>query len=174
MKKITTTINFYFSNQKMKHLSNVEIIEINDANIDSFEIKGIIYSKDTIQKRYLAGYKSYALLENKIPVSFAWTKHSSNHFIGELNKKIEFIDKVNCIIDCLTIPEARGKGYYSTLISYISQKNKQFSTFIYTHNTNIPSQKGIERAGFSKKFVITKFLFWYFKRENTWVKYKLI
>ena len=114
------------------------------------------------------------MLENNIPVSFAWAKQSNNHFIGELNKAIEFKDKINCIIDCLTVPEARGKGYYSSLISYISNKENQFPTFIYTHSTNIPSQKGIEKAGFKKQFEITKFLHWYFKSTHAGINYKLI
>ena len=174
MKKFIVKIVFFLSTVNMKSFSKDEIIEINKTNIDSYRINDIIYSKEIIKKRFQKGYKLYTLLDNEIPVSFAWVKQSSNHFIGELNKEIEFKDKVNCIIDCFTIPEARGKGHYSSLISYISNKENQFPTIIYTHNTNIPSRKGIEKAGFKEKFEITKFLFWYFKSENSGINYKLI
>ena len=174
MKKIATTINFYLSTDKMKLLDNYTIIELDNEGIENFKIENAIYSIEIIKKRFQKGYKLYTLLDNEIPVSFAWAKQSNQHFIGELNKTIVFEKKMNCIIDCITLPDARSKGYYSSLISYISNENKIFSTFIYTHNTNIPSQKGIEKAGFKKRFAITKFLFWYFKKENTGVKYKLV
>ena len=51
---------------------------------------------------------------------------------------------------CETIPEARGKGYYPLLLSYILNDMPDKEFYMIVDEKNIPSIKGIEKAGFVK------------------------
>ena len=52
---------------------------------------------------------------------------------------------------CFTIPTARGKGLYTKVLNYITgdlhYQNASF--YMLVNKNNLPSVKGIERAGFS-------------------------
>ena len=49
---------------------------------------------------------------------------------------------------CETIPEARGKGYYPMLLSYIQNQHKGNNLYMIVDEKNISSIRGIEKAGF--------------------------
>ena len=51
---------------------------------------------------------------------------------------------------CETIPEARGKGFYPLLLSYIQNDMPEKEMYMIVKNTNISSIRGIEKAGFVK------------------------
>lgn len=49
---------------------------------------------------------------------------------------------------CETISEARGKGLYPLLLSYIQNVYKKYDLYMIVDESNLPSIKGIEKAGF--------------------------
>ena len=53
---------------------------------------------------------------------------------------------------CITYPEYRGNGYYPTMLHYISGSVGSEKTMFYmiVDENNIPSIKGIEKAGFER------------------------
>lgn len=51
---------------------------------------------------------------------------------------------------CETIPEARGKGYYPMLLSYIQNDFRNKELYMIVDQDNVASIRGIEKAGFVK------------------------
>ena len=49
---------------------------------------------------------------------------------------------------CETIPESRGKGYYSLLLSYIQNDLQGTNLYMMVEDSNFASIRGIEKAGF--------------------------
>ena len=57
---------------------------------------------------------------------------------------------------CETIPEARGKGLYPLLLKYIQSERQQNDLYMIVDEDNLPSIKGIEKAGFVKYAQVKK------------------
>lgn len=51
---------------------------------------------------------------------------------------------------CETIPEARGKGYYPLLLSYIQNDFRDRDLYMIVDQDNFASIRGVEKAGFIK------------------------
>lgn len=51
---------------------------------------------------------------------------------------------------CETIPEARGKGYYPQLLSFIQNDFRSDDLYMVVDEKNISSIRGIEKAGFKR------------------------
>ena len=51
---------------------------------------------------------------------------------------------------CETIPEARGKGYYPQLLSYIQNDFRSDDLYMVVNEKNYASIRGIEKAGFER------------------------
>ena len=82
---------------------------------------------------------------------YAWVQSSGRHRILFAGRTVPIQDGDIWIYHCRTAEWARGRGIYSSVLRYILQKycNEQFSSaWIYTTSRNVPSQKGILRAGF--------------------------
>ncbi|MGH2566657.1 MAG: hypothetical protein ACRDE5_19205, partial [Ginsengibacter sp.] len=82
------------------------------------------------------------------PCSFAWLRNGIEHYVGEINRRLVFQNKVNCIFDCITPKNHRGKGYYSSLVNRVSISGNEFTNIIYASSSNLPSNKGILNGGF--------------------------
>lgn len=124
---------------------------------------GNYYAKELVAKRLMNGLRFYSYVEEGVSVSFAWVRISDNHFIGELNKTISYGSQVVHIIDCKTPVEHRNKGYYAQLIRLVATEYSGFAVYIYTHQENIASRKGIEKAGFVLQEKYVRILFKVFK-----------
>lgn len=51
---------------------------------------------------------------------------------------------------CRTEPDERGKGYYPTLLNYIMAQNPNKTYVMIVAESNAPSIRGVEKAGFVK------------------------
>lgn len=62
------------------------------------------------------------------------------------------------LFDFMTLPEFRGRGLYTNALSYLVRKDKSGarSVYIAVDPNNIPSVKGIQRAGFSPFLCISR------------------
>jgi hypothetical protein len=154
-----TILNFYIRNGKNK--SNKEE-KVGMLSGDNMENKEWVYNHfpDTLcKKRWQEGCLFFYLLDNyNQPCSFAWFRKGHKHFVGEINKTVTFPFDVNCIFDCITPSQYRGKGYYPRLISWISAKESSRPSMIYANNSNIASNKGILKVGFKLTHKAYKFL----------------
>ncbi len=72
------------------------------------------------------------------------------------------------IAPCRTMPEERGKGYYSYLLRLIVEGNPEGDFYMIVNESNTASIRGVEKAGFFRfavgkktrfgRYVITKHL----------------
>ena len=82
--------------------------------------------------------------------AFGWVSYEDEE-IGELNLRIKLLPGEVYVWDCVTALGFRGNGLYSALLSYIlgELRNQRICrAWIGADRNNIPSQKGIARAGF--------------------------
>jgi len=101
-------------------------------------------------QRFATGRQCYgAWVENHL-TAFGWVSVEEEH-IGELNLRIKLLPGEAYVWDCETAPDHRGKGLYSALLIYILNELRTQNitrAWIGADLDNIPSQKGIARAGF--------------------------
>ncbi len=112
-------------------------------------IRGRDASADFLQ-RFEAGRHCYGAWVEGQPAAFGWVSYDDEH-IGELNLRIKLLPGEVYVWDCVTAPPFRGNGLYSALLSYIlgELRNQQICrAWIGADLDNVPSQKGIARAGF--------------------------
>ena len=144
-----TTIFLYQSNAKEMMLkdTNVKLFDPDDSSDSKLIFE--YFPENICAKRWRDGNQLFYLLnENREPCSFAWIKKGKEHFVGEIYRKLIFQNKVNCIFDCITPENHRGKGYYPSLISQLLLLENECPSIIYTSSKNRPSKKGILKAGF--------------------------
>ncbi len=148
-----TTILLYQSIAKemMVKDTNVMLFDPLDAKNNKWIFE--YFPVNICSKRWQDGNQLFYLLnENEDPCSFAWIRNGTEHFVGEINRKLIFQNKVNCIFDCITPENSRGKGYYPSLINQLSALENECPSIIYASSDNVPSNKGIIKAGFKLSF----------------------
>jgi len=112
-------------------------------------IRGYDASAEFLQ-RFKTGRQCYgAWIEGQL-VAFGWVSYDDEH-IGELNLRVKLLPGEVYVWDCATAPRFRGNGLYSALLSYTLSElrdQKICRVWIGADLDNVPSQKGIARAGF--------------------------
>ena len=112
-------------------------------------IRGYEASAEFLQ-RFETGRHCYGVWVEGQLVAFGWVSYDDEH-IGELNLRIKLLPGEVYVWDCVTALQFRGNGLYSALLSYIliELRNQQICrAWIGADLDNVPSQKGIARAGF--------------------------
>jgi hypothetical protein len=103
------------------------------------------------RSRYLGdGWRLYALMRERVPVSFGWMRVSAQHDVVEVRAKVRMPYPVGWIIDCVTPEIHRGNRYYPKLISGITASCDADTCYIYCVRANNSSKRGIESAGFER------------------------
>src|ERR1700752_3444707 len=101
-------------------------------------------------KRFETGRRCYvAKVDNKL-AAYGWVSFHEE-FIGELSLRLKLLPGEAYIWDCVTLPSFRRKHLYSALLTYIlaNLRIEQLQrVWIGADFDNIPSQRGIARAGF--------------------------
>jgi RimJ/RimL family protein N-acetyltransferase len=104
-------------------------------------------------QRLRRGDCCYTVCTDGQPVHFSWVQRSGLHPISDGGVSIPTGNGEFWIYHCSTVKWARGKGIYPATLKRIVEDH--FSAgygiaWIYTTRSNIASQRGILRAGFSK------------------------
>ena len=90
---------------------------------------------------------------------FAWVAPFDGFFLSELNEKVE-APSGDCIMlfDCWTPAAVRGRGYYGQTVGLISKliRDQGKRPWIFTAATNIASVRGLERAGFQRRYSLVR------------------
>jgi GNAT superfamily N-acetyltransferase len=113
------------------------------------EFKDIIFKgllsfilKNRLRK---GGAKLMVYSDNRELGAYGWLQ-SGAYF----KRKFGFISKEASMFGPYWVhPNQRGKGIYGKLLNHSIFENKGEEAIIYTHPTNIASQKGIQKAGFT-------------------------
>ncbi|HET9906891.1 MAG TPA: GNAT family N-acetyltransferase [Anaerolineales bacterium] len=103
-----------------------------------------------ITKRLESGRQCYAVWVDGQVVAYGWVSFEKED-IGELNLRIKLLPGEAYIWDCMTLPAFREKLFYSAMLTYILSELRVQNlnrVWIGADLDNLPSQKGIARAGF--------------------------
>jgi hypothetical protein len=103
-----------------------------------------------ITRRLESGRQCYAAWVDSQVAAYGWVSFVEEE-IGELNLRIQLVPGEAYIWDCATLPAFREKLLYSALLIYILGQLRAQNlcrAWIGADQDNIPSQKGIARAGF--------------------------
>ena len=90
---------------------------------------------------------------------FAWVAAFDGFFLSELNEKVG-APSGDCVIlfDCWTPAAVRGHGYYGQTVGLISKLmgDQGKRPWIFSAATNIASVRGLERAGFQRRYSLVR------------------
>ena len=104
--------------------------------------------------------KGFALLNSAgTPVHFAWTTAFNGFFLAELNVRVEApCPEAVLLFDCWTPVSVRGHGYYVRAIGLIANQVRSAGKqpWIFSAATNTASVRGIEKAGFARRYSLVR------------------
>ena len=103
-----------------------------------------------ITKRLESGRQCYAAWVDGQVAAYGWVSFEQED-IGELNLRIKLLSGEAYVWDCVTLPPFRGNYLYSALLIYILgelRTQNMCRVWIGADLENIPSQRGMRRAGF--------------------------
>ena len=103
-----------------------------------------------ITKRLESGRQCYVAWVDGQVAAYGWVSFEQED-IGELNLRIKLLSGEAYVWDCVTLPPFRGNYLYSALLIYILgelRTQNMCRVWIGADLENIPSQRGMRRAGF--------------------------
>lgn len=103
-----------------------------------------------ILKRFEEGRECYAAWVGEVIAAFGWVSFDEE-FVSEFNLRIRLLQGEAYIWNCVTLPAFEGQRLYSGLLVYILSQLREREVcraWICTDQINLPSQRGIARAGF--------------------------
>ncbi len=103
-----------------------------------------------VLRRIDAGKRCYVARAGDQIAAYGWVSLLEEH-IGEFNLRVRLVPGEAYIWDCFTVPEYRRFGLYSALLIHILhelQSDGLCRAWIGADLDNLPSQRGIARAGF--------------------------
>jgi CelD/BcsL family acetyltransferase involved in cellulose biosynthesis len=90
---------------------------------------------------------------------FAWVTAFDSFFLAELNAKVDG-PSAGCVMifDCWTPVSARGHRYYGRTVSLIAKRvrDQGKSPWIFSAASNVASVRGLEKAGFQKRYSLIR------------------
>jgi len=124
-------------------------VEIPDAD----ELAGALGNDalSEILTRFETGRRCYAARVDGKLAAYGWVSFG-DEFVGELDLRIRLLPGEAYIWDCATLPAFRRNHLYSALLVYVAGElvtESIFRAWIGADLDNIPSQRGIARAGFT-------------------------
>lgn len=151
-------INIYElkKNHKKIYFDDLELIEFNSIRkIKSKKIKLYLKTKNLF-KRFVEKNVLLVLKKGKLDLAVGWKNCSILQWkISEINKTIFFKNKI-ILFDFWVFREHRNKGYYSKMLLLIKNINTKKKFIIYSLSNNLMSIKGILKANFKLKNIISK------------------
>ncbi|MGD0757685.1 MAG: GNAT family N-acetyltransferase [Candidatus Sulfotelmatobacter sp.] len=122
----------------------------------------------SVQRLRAKNAQGFALIDARgIPVHFAWMTAFSGFFLDELKAKVEApCPEAVLLFDCWTPVAARGHGHYARAIGMIAEKVRRAGKrpWIFSATTNTASVRGIERAGFQRRYSLVRQKFFNLQR----------
>jgi GNAT superfamily N-acetyltransferase len=103
-----------------------------------------------ILRRFERGRRCYMVWVDGELAAYGWVSFDQE-YIGELNLRLRLLPGEAYIWDCATVPAFRRQRLYSALLTYIITELRAENfcrLWIGADLENLPSQKGIARAGF--------------------------
>jgi RimJ/RimL family protein N-acetyltransferase len=101
-------------------------------------------------RRLASGRRCYAAWVGEELAAYGWVSFD-HEYVGELNLRLRLLPDEAYIWDCVTLPAFRRNGLYSALLDQIADQLRREGLrrlWIGADLANLPSQRGIARAGF--------------------------
>ena len=149
--------------QSFPNLENPPNLAISRCNLFQYRFIKQIWSfnRKKIWERIRRGDHCYLAYLNKKPVHFSWVQSQGIHYIKNIDLSVPVQPGSIVIFHCRTSESARGQNIYPLVLQQILgdyfQKAYQ-EAWIYTSANNVPSQKGIKKAGFTPVIDLEAFL----------------
>ena len=120
----------------------------------------LAYLVHSAQRLRAGKAKGFALMNSMgTPVHFAWITAFDGFFLAELNARVEApCPEAVLLFDCWTPVAARGHGYYPRAIGLIANQVRSAGKrpWIFSAATNTASVRGIEKAGFERRYSLVR------------------
>ncbi len=103
-------------------------------------------------QRFAARRRGYAAWVEGRVAAYGWVSFDEE-FVGELNLRLRLLPGEAYIWDCVTAPPFRQNHLYTALLGYILRELRAppvCRAWIGANLENVPSQRGIARAGFHR------------------------
>ena len=104
-----------------------------------------------ILARFESGRRCYAARVDGVLAAYGWVSFEEE-FVGELHLRIRLLPGEAYVWNCVTTPAYRKKYLYTALLAHIVRElqNEHLSrVWIGADLDNVPSQRGMARAGFT-------------------------
>jgi ribosomal protein S18 acetylase RimI-like enzyme len=121
-------------------------------------------------KRFERGRDCYAAWVGDRIAAYGWVSFDEE-YVGELRLTLRFLPGEAYIWDCVTVPAFRRNHLYSALLVFILGELRRQAVqrvWIGADLDNIPSQRGIDRAGFRR--IADLLIAYYPDRRVLWVE----
>jgi CelD/BcsL family acetyltransferase involved in cellulose biosynthesis len=129
--------------QGVRPLTMPEICAIQSREVGLFD-----HTRKSFHQLRFDGAVAYGIVEHEQVLQISWLKAAEPSDIPP--QLATSGKKFWCISQCLTSRAARGRGLYPRVLKAILALLPSDDTaLIYTHTWNVPSQKGILKAGFA-------------------------
>jgi hypothetical protein len=106
---------------------------------------------DEMARRLERGEECYGgWLDGRL-AHYSWVQSSGVHDVTDANRRVEVQPRELWIYHCRTASWARGRNLYPSALGTIlhdATRKARTRAWIYTTKDNVPSQRGIVRAGF--------------------------
>lgn len=105
---------------------------------------------DSIIHRFTPHRRCYTAWVDNVIAAYGWVSFEFED-IGEINLRLRLRPAEAYVWDCATLPEFRRQGLYSSLLTHILRELRAENlerVWIGAEAANLPSLKGIARAGF--------------------------
>jgi CelD/BcsL family acetyltransferase involved in cellulose biosynthesis len=143
---------------ELRPLTLDQLAEAASEYIDDSET--LAYLLRSAQRLRAKNAKGFALIDAKgIPVHFAWISAFEGFLLDELNAKVESPSpEAELLFDCWTPVAERGHGYYGRAIGLIANQVRSAGKrpWIFSAATNTASVRGIEKAGFERRYSLVR------------------
>jgi hypothetical protein len=103
-------------------------------------------------KRFAAGSQCFAAWVERTLAAYGWVSFQEE-YVGGLRLTLRLLPGEAYIWDCVTVPAYRRKYLYSALLVFIAgelRHDQICRAWIGADLANVPSQRGIDRAGFHR------------------------
>lgn len=106
------------------------------------------------------GSQGFALVTAEdVPVHFCWVSDFESFYMAELDHKLKAPSSDSVLLfDCWTPGSVRGHNYYGAAISRVASRLRASGKipWIFSATTNVSSLRGIEKAGFVRRFSLLR------------------
>jgi CelD/BcsL family acetyltransferase involved in cellulose biosynthesis len=152
-----------------------EELSLQPFDLESLAAAAMAYENEEDTVRYLldsAGRlrhktgRGFALLDREsTPVHFCWVDDFEGFEMKALKTRLSAPSQnASIIFDCWTPPSKRGRGYFRIALSLVAHHASKAGKdpWIFSAITNLLSRRGIEEAGFERKYSLVR------KRTLAW------